>query len=81
MSAAVSDPKVTARGTMQRLEALRPFMDVDAALSKAPVGVPMVDALDACAAAWSAQRIAAGIAESVGDGRTDARGRPMRICW
>jgi hypothetical protein len=41
----------------------------------------MVDALDACAAAWSARRIADGEAECVGDGRTDARGRPMRICW
>jgi predicted RNase H-like nuclease len=81
MNPAVSEPKVTARGTMQRLDALRRYMEVDAALSRAPVGVPMVDALDACAAAWSAQRIADGIAECVGDGRTDARGRPMRICW
>jgi len=45
------------------------------------VGVPMIDALDACAAAWSAQRLADGTAEHVGDGTTDARGRPMRVCW
>ena len=77
----VADPKITARGTMQRLAGMRRVMDVDAALAEAPAGVPMVDALDACAAAWSAQRIADGIAECVGDGRTDARGRPMRICW
>jgi predicted RNase H-like nuclease len=77
----VADPKITARGTMQRLHALRPVMDVDAALADAPAGVPMVDALDACAAAWSARRLSDGVAECVGDGRTDARGRPMRICW
>ena len=77
----VTDPKVTARGTMQRLGALRPVMDVERALAAAPAGVPMVDALDACAAAWSARRIADGVAECVGDGRTDARDRPMRICW
>lgn len=81
LGSSVADPKVTARGTMQRLSALRPVMDVEAALSDAPQGVPMVDALDACAAAWSARRLADGVAECVGDGRTDARGRPMRICW
>ena len=77
----VTDPKVTARGLAQRLAALRPVMDVDAALLAAPPRVPAVDALDACAAAWSAQRVADGVAECVGDGSLDARGRPMRICW
>jgi predicted RNase H-like nuclease len=77
----VSDPKVTARGLAQRLAALRTVMDVDAALLAAPPRVPAVDALDACAAAWSARRIADGTAECVGDGATDARDRPMRICW
>jgi predicted RNase H-like nuclease len=81
LSPDVVDPKVTARGTMQRLAALRPAMDVEPALAVAPTGIPMIDALDACAAAWSAQRIATGVGECVGDGRTDARGRPMRICW
>ncbi len=75
------DAKVTARGTARRLAALRTVMDVDAALLNAPPRVPAVDALDACAAAWSARRIADGTAECVGDGTTDARGRPMRICW
>jgi predicted RNase H-like nuclease len=56
-------------------------MDVEDALADAPTGVPMIDALDACAAAWSAQRIAAGRGECVGNGTTDSRGRPMRICW
>lgn len=77
----VRDPKVTARGLAQRLGALRRVMDVDEALAGAPARVPAVDALDACAAAWAAGRIAARTACSVGDGRRDARGRPMRISW
>jgi predicted RNase H-like nuclease len=77
----VQDPKITARGLAQRLAALRRVMDVDDALLAAPARVPAVDALDACAAAWSAQRIADGVAESVGDHARDARGRPMRISF
>jgi predicted RNase H-like nuclease len=77
----VHDRKGSARGTIQRLGALRAVMDVEEALTEAPPGIPVIDALDACAAAWSARRIADGAAESVGDGRRDARGRPMRICW
>jgi predicted RNase H-like nuclease len=77
----VTDRKGTARGTVQRLRALHAVMDVEDALADAPTGVPMIDALDACAAAWSAQRIAASRGECVGDGTTDSRGRPMRICW
>jgi predicted RNase H-like nuclease len=77
----VDAPKATARGTAQRLRALQPAMDVLDALADAPAGMPVVDALDACAAAWSAQRLAGGRAECVGDGAVDSRGRPMRICW
>ncbi len=77
----VRDPKGTARGMAQRLAALRRAMNVDDALLAAPPRVPAVDALDACAAAWSAQRIADGGADSVGDGSLDARGRPMRISF
>ncbi len=77
----VTDRKGTARGTVQRLAALRAVMDVEEALADAPVGVPAVDALDACAAAWSARRIAEGTEQCVGDGTRDSRGRPMRICW
>ncbi|TYP87614.1 DUF429 domain-containing protein [Blastococcus xanthinilyticus] len=77
----VRDPKIAARGLAQRLAALRPAMDVDRALAEAPPRLPAVDALDACAAAWSAQRLAAGTAESVGDDARDSRGRPMRINW
>lgn len=75
------DRKGTARGTVRRLRALRAVMDVEEALDTAPLGIPMIDALDACAAAWSARRLADGRGECVGDGTTDGRGRPMRICW
>jgi predicted RNase H-like nuclease len=78
---AVRDRKGSARGTVQRLRALRGVMDVEEALATAPPGIPIVDALDACAAAWSAGRLADGEGECVGDGTTDRRGRPMRICW
>lgn len=81
MDLRVSDPKVTARGTMQRLTALRGAMDVEQALPDAPPLVPMVDALDACAAAWSAARLAEGRGECLGDGAVDSRGRPMRISF
>ncbi len=77
----VRDRKGSARGTVQRLRALRTVMDVEEALAGAPRGVPLVDALDACAAAWSARRLAEGRGECVGDGGRDRRGRPMRICW
>lgn len=77
----VRDRKGSARGTVQRLRALRAVMDVEEALAEAPAGVPVIDALDACAAAWSARRLADGQGECVGDGALDARGRPMRICW
>jgi predicted RNase H-like nuclease len=78
---AVRDRKGSARGTIQRLRALRSVMDVEDALAEAPPLIPVIDALDACAAAWSARRIADGTAECVGDGARDSRGRPMRICW
>jgi predicted RNase H-like nuclease len=78
---AVRDRKGSARGTVQRLRALRSVMDVEDALADAPPRIPVIDALDACAAAWSARRIAEGTAECVGDGARDSRGRPMRICW
>jgi predicted RNase H-like nuclease len=77
----VDAPKASARGLAQRVRALEPAMDVLDALAAGPPGVPAVDALDACAAAWSARRLADERAECVGDGSTDARARPMRICW
>jgi predicted RNase H-like nuclease len=77
----VTDPKATARGLAQRIRALEPELDVLTALAGAPPGIPAVDCLDACAAAWSARRIAEGTAESVGSAARDSRGRPMRISW
>jgi predicted RNase H-like nuclease len=77
----VLDPKVSARGLAQRIRALEPVRDVLDALAEAPAGLPAVDALDACAAAWSARRIAEGTAGCAGDGTLDAHRRPMRICW
>jgi predicted RNase H-like nuclease len=77
----VTDPKATARGVAQRMRALSAVMDVLDALAGAPTRVPVADALDACAAAWSASRLARGEGRCVGDGAVDSRGRPMRICW
>ncbi|MGY1806370.1 DUF429 domain-containing protein [Blastococcus sp. SYSU D00669] len=74
-------PKATARGLAQRIRALQPVVDVLDALAEAPDGVPAIDCLDACAAAWSARRIAEGTASSVGGDDLDVRGRPMRISW
>jgi predicted RNase H-like nuclease len=77
----VTSPKAGARGLAERVRALLPVMAVLDALAAAPPGVPAVDCLDACAAAWSARRLADGTAESVGYDARDARGRPMRISW
>jgi len=76
----VRNRKATAAGQAQRLRALSPSMDVLDGLAAAAPGVPLVDALDACAAAWSAQRLREGRGECLGDGAVDDRGRPMRIC-
>ena len=77
----VTDRKTSGSGLAQRIRALEPVMDVLDALAEDRAGLPVADALDACAAAWSAQRIAERRAESVGEDRLDARGRPVRISW
>jgi predicted RNase H-like nuclease len=77
----VRQRKATAPGQAQRLRALLPAMEVLDALAAGPAGVPMIDAVDACAVAWSAQRIEDGRAESVGGDARDSRGRAMRIAW
>jgi predicted RNase H-like nuclease len=77
----VTDRKASGSGLAQRIRALEPVMDLLDALADDRVGLPVVDALDACAAAWSARRLAHGRGECVGGGVFDARGRPMRICW
>jgi predicted RNase H-like nuclease len=55
-------PKRTARGAAERLEALAARFDVLAALRAAPERVPVDDALDALAAAWTAERVRDGVA-------------------
>jgi predicted RNase H-like nuclease len=79
MSGSTLASKKTTAGAAQRMRALEAWVDVIAALGNVPVGVPMDDALDALACAWSAQRFAAGDAEVLGDGQRDARGLLMRI--
>ena len=77
----VTERKATRRGLAQRIRALEEVMGALDALAGAPPEIPSVDALDACAAAWSARRIADGTATTVGDSSRDARGRPMQISW
>jgi predicted RNase H-like nuclease len=73
--------KKTARGAAERIAALSGWTDVVGALRSAPERVPVDDALDALAAAWSAQRVAAGTAvEYPSPGApADDRGRSMVI--
>jgi len=71
-------PKRTAAGRQARLQVLRswlPSLDLPAVL---PGRAQPDDCLDAVAAAWSAQRRQAGIAEVLG-GERDATGVPMQI--
>jgi predicted RNase H-like nuclease len=49
------------------------------ALAEVPPRAALDDALDALACAWVARRWAAGVAQVLGDGSRDTRGRPMRI--
>jgi predicted RNase H-like nuclease len=70
--------KKTARGAGQRIAALGRWLDVAAALGDLPMGTRLDDVLDALAAAWSAQRWAAGTAEVLGP-ELDDRRRPMRV--
>ena len=82
----IDTAKRTARGIGQRISALTTCFDMTDALADVPVGPGLDDCLDACAAAWSAQRWAAGRARVFGadpkaglPAATDARARPMRI--
>ncbi len=70
--------KKTAAGVAQRFAALSQWTDAVAAVATAPA-VPVDDALDALACAWSARRFAHGEAEILGDGQRDDRGLLMRI--
>ena len=72
--------KKTAAGVGERVAALRRWLlDVDEVLSRTPVPVPVDDALDALACAWTARRMLAGQVEVLGDGARDSRGLLMQI--
>jgi len=73
-SGRVPAPKRTAVGVAERVTALAAWTDVVGALAAAPAGVPVDDALDALAAAWSAVRISAGASVSYPKG---ASARPL----
>jgi predicted RNase H-like nuclease len=79
MADAVLPPKKSAPGVAGRIAALAPWIDATAALATAPATVPVDDALDALACAWTAERFVRGIHESLGDGTRDDRGLVMRI--
>ena len=67
-------------GRTERLALLRPgFPDVAERLDARPPGCAADDVLDAYATLWTARRITAGVAESLGDGERDERGLVMSI--
>lgn len=73
MTGRVLDRKASLDGVRQRLTALRSWLpDVDAVLAARPAGVPVIDALDALAALWSAARWRDGRARTIPDGATEA---------
>jgi predicted RNase H-like nuclease len=73
--------KRTPAGRSERIRRLRPhFAGVDDALAAPRRGATADDVLDAFAAAWTARRIACGIAEWLGDpDARDARGLRLTI--
>ena len=70
--------KKSAGGALERLELLRSH-GVDVARLGRAASVPLDDVLDAAAAAWSAHRIATGVAESLPDPPELVDGRPVAI--
>jgi predicted RNase H-like nuclease len=71
--------RTPAGGAVRRALLAATWPEVDAMLSGRPPRVPLDDALDALACAWSALRIAGGRQVTLGDGARDPRGLPMRI--
>jgi predicted RNase H-like nuclease len=65
-------PKRTAVGVGERIAALSGWIDVVAALAGAPTKVPVDDALDALAAAWTATRVRTGQARTYPKGAGSA---------
>jgi len=81
LSGQVLPSKKTAQGVARRIRALDGWVDVVEALSGVPPQVPVDDALDALAAAWTAARVATGRSRSfpADGGDLDAVGRRMCI--
>ncbi len=74
--------KKTARGAAGRMAALGRWLGAPAvpeALAGVPDGVPLEDALDALACAWTARRFARGGHEALSDEADPATGRPTGI--
>ncbi len=67
LSGTVLPRKSTTAGVGRRIGALSGWIDVAAALGGVPESVPVVDALDALACLWTAERLAAGRADRIGD--------------
>jgi predicted RNase H-like nuclease len=59
--------KSTAAGVGRRIGAFTDWLDAAAVLGEVPDGVPVVDALDALACLWTAERAATGRATRLGD--------------
>lgn len=69
----VLDRKATPEGIGQRVAAVRTWLpEVDAVIARRPSGVPLVDALDALAALWSAARWRDGRARTIPARATEA---------
>lgn len=66
-------------GQTERLAALISEFDNLAAVPEPPTGAALDDLLDAAAAAWTARRMAADTAKTLGQGEADETGYPMAI--
>jgi predicted RNase H-like nuclease len=67
LSGTVLPRKSTAAGVGRRISALAGWVDAAAALGEVPERVPVVDALDALACLWTAERAVDGRATRIGD--------------
>ncbi len=81
--APLADAKRTAAGAATRRTLLRRALaEVGPLLGEPPPrGAAPDDVLDAAVLAWTARRLVAGTAVTVGDGTVDAVGLRMRVCW
>lgn len=76
--AAIEASKRTADGLAARRKLVEEHFG---AIAATPRGASEDDVLDAYAALWTAERIIAGRAQSLGDSRFDVTGLPMRIVY